>query len=364
MTALDAAADISETGGPRGLSAAPCRRRFEKERAMNAFDLSSARASESRAATRHFLELDAIPAADLRRIVDASRARKDRRAGLPKGARDDRAEGLDAPLDGHTLAMVFEKPSTRTRVSFDMAMRQLGGDSIVLNSSDLQLGRGETVADTSGVLSAYVDAIMLRTFSPATLEEMADHAEIPVINGLTDRSHPCQILADIMTFEEARGSIKGARLAWTGDGNNVAATFIQAAPAFGFEVAIACPETLAPDPAIVEAARKAGAKVEITQDAAEAVKGADAVITDTWLSMNDPDDVRQGRHNQLRPYQVDEALMGEAKSDAVFMHCMPAHRGEEASAAVMDGPRSVMFQEAENRLHVQKGILLWCFGLI
>lgn len=332
---------------------------------MHAFDHAAPKPTKpAHGAPRHFLELDEIPAADLRRIVDEARRRKDLRAGLPKGARDDDAPELDAPLEGHLLAMLFEKPSTRTRMSFDAGIRQLGGSSIVANGQDMQLGRGETVADTARVLSGYVDAIMLRTFSPETLAEMAEFATVPVINGLTDRSHPCQILADILTFEETVGPIKGAKIAWTGDGNNVAATFVQAAPAFGFEVAIACPEQLSPNVEIVESARAKGAKVEITQDVQKAVAGADCVVADTWLSMNDPDDVRQGRHNLLRPYQVDSALMGRAKPKAVFMHCLPAHRGEEATAEVMDGPQSVIFQEAENRLHVQKAILLWCFGLI
>ncbi|MEL6979855.1 MAG: ornithine carbamoyltransferase [Pseudomonadota bacterium] len=332
---------------------------------MNAFDVSAgdngAQAATPAAPSsgRHFLELDAIPATDLRRIVDEARRRKEARAGLSKGAPDD-----DAPLRGRVLAMVFEKPSTRTRVSFDMAMRQLGGEAIVLNSGDLQLGRGETVADTARVLSGYVDGVMLRTFDPATLLEMARHASVPVVNGLTDRSHPCQILSDILTFEELRGPIAGKKLAWTGDGNNVAATFVQAAAPFGFDLAIGCPESLQPDPAMVAAARAAGAAVSIHHDAAAAAADADAVITDTWLSMNDPDDVRQGRHNLLRSFQVDDAVMGAAKAEAVFLHCLPAHRGEEATASVMDGPQSAIFQEAENRLHAQKAILLWCFGML
>ena len=312
-------------------------------------------------APRHFLELDAIAPRDLRAIIDEARLRKQARADLPKGATDAVA-GLDAPLEGRMLAMVFEKPSTRTRVSFEMSMRQLGGCATVLNGSDLQLGRGETIADTARVLSGYVDGVMLRTHGPEALQEMADNASIPVINGLTDRSHPCQIMADILTFEEARGPIKGAKLAWTGDGNNVAATFVQAAAAFEFELAIACPEALEPDEAIVAAARAKGAKVEILRDAKAAAQGADAVITDTWLSMGTSDDVRHSRFDKLKPYQVTNALMAEANTDAIFLHCLPAHRGEEASADVMDGAQSRIFQEAENRLHAQKAILLWCFG--
>ncbi|MEM9726696.1 MAG: ornithine carbamoyltransferase [Pseudomonadota bacterium] len=331
---------------------------------MNAPDFATADFSQGLAAKeRHFLELDQIPAEALRRIVDEAQRRKRARLGAPKGLRDDRL-GLTAPLEGRALAMVFEKPSTRTRVSFDMAMRQLGGETLVLNAQDLQLGRGESVSDTAQVLSGYVDGVMLRTFRPETLAEMAEHATVPVINGLTDRSHPCQILADILTFEEARGPIKGARLAWTGDGNNVAATFVQAAAAFEFELAIACPPELDPDPTIVAAARDRGAQVEILRDAAAAVAGADAVITDTWLSMNDPQDVRESRHRALQPYQVDAALMAKAKADAIFLHCLPAHRGEEATAEVMDGSQSVIFTEAENRMHAQKAILLWCFGAL
>ncbi|MCI4660736.1 MAG: ornithine carbamoyltransferase [Neomegalonema sp.] len=323
---------------------------------MNAFDMTKD-AQGSASEKRDFLELDEIPAADLRRIVDESRKIKQARAGQPKGAVD-----VGAPLADHVLAMVFEKPSTRTRVSFDMAIRQLGGSSIVLNSADLQLGRGETVADTARVLSGYVDAIMLRTFEPEKLTEMASHASVPVINALTDRSHPCQILADILTFEEERGPIKGAKLAWMGDGNNVAATFAQAAAAFGFELAIACPSALQPDPAIIEHARAEGAKITVTEAVGDAVKGADAVITDTWLSMNDADEARTRRHNLLRPYQVDAKMMKAARKDAVFMHCLPAHRDEEVTTQVIDSPASIIFQEAENRLHIQKGILLWCLN--
>ncbi|MEO1291564.1 MAG: ornithine carbamoyltransferase [Pseudomonadota bacterium] len=325
---------------------------------MPAFDFKKG-AALAASQPRHFLELDEIAPAELRAILDISRKMKDGRAGRPKGWVEP-----EAPLKDHVLAMVFEKPSTRTRVSFDMAMRQLGGSTIVLNSSELQLGRGETVADTARVLSGYADAIMLRTFEPEKLIEMADNASVPVINALTDRSHPCQILTDILTFEEIRGPIAGKKLAWTGDGNNVVATFAQAAAAFGFELAIACPSNLQPDPAILDDARGAGAVISVTDDVHKAVAGADAVITDTWLSMNDPDGVRQARHNLLAPYQVDAALMDKAKPEALFMHCLPAHREEEVTTEVIDGPASVVFPEAENRLHVQKGILLWCFGLV
>lgn len=307
------------------------------------------------AASRHFLDLNMVPAAQLRAIIDGAKARKTARAGLPKGVRD-----ADAPLAGQALAMIFEKPSTRTRVSFDMAMRQLGGDSILLASGDMQLGRGESVFDTAQVLSRYVDAIMLRCHSHADLLELGRSASIPVINGLTDDSHPCQIMADVMTFEEHVGPIQGRKIAWCGDGNNVATSFIHAAAQFGFSLALACPKELSPNAAVLEWAQAQGADVRVTQDPIEAASGADAVVADTWLSMNDSDAARKARYTQLRPYQVNEALLARANDQAVFLHCLPAHRGEEATAAVMDSPQSVIFDEAENRLHVQKAILAWC----
>jgi ornithine carbamoyltransferase len=326
---------------------------------MNAYD-STLNAGGSRSTDlRHFLDLDRVDPSDLRNVISESRRRKAARRGFPSGAVD-----ADSPLSGHCLAMIFEKPSTRTRVSFEMAMRQLGGDAIVLNGADLQLGRGETIGDTAQVLSSYVDAIMLRTFAPATLQELADFASIPVVNGLTDRSHPCQLLADLMTLEEERGTIEGATVAWTGDGNNIAATYIQAAAAFGFTLRVACPETLKPDNDILAAARAKGADITVTHDADAAVADADVVVTDTWLSMNDARDVRRARHNQLTPFQVDDRRMALASKEAIFLHCMPAHRDEEATASVMDGSQSRMFQGAENRLHVQKGVLLWCLGKI
>lgn len=307
---------------------------------------------------RHFLDIRAVEAAELRRIIESARAMKAARAGLPHGAKDP-----DPALQGRVLAMIFEKPSTRTRVSFDIGMRQLGGETIVLSGDEMQLGRGESVADTAKVLSRYVDAIMIRTNDHANLLEMAENATVPVINALTDDSHPCQIMADVMTFEEHQGPIAGRSLCWSGDGNNVSHSFIEAAARFGFELRLATPETLDPDPRFLNWAKAEGAKILHTRNAEEAARGADAVIADTWFSMGDDDSARESRHNQLAPYQVTARLMAEAGDNAVFMHCLPAHRGEEATAEVMDGPRSVIFDEAENRLHVQKAILRWCLGL-
>ncbi|TVQ57965.1 MAG: ornithine carbamoyltransferase [Rhodobacteraceae bacterium] len=307
----------------------------------------------------HFLDIADTPAADLRAMIEASKAMKAARAGRPKGTADD-----DRPLAGRMLAMIFEKPSTRTRVSFDMAMRQLGGETMLLNGADMQLGRGETLADTARVLSRYVDAIMIRTTAHAKLLELAEHATVPVINALTDDSHPCQIMADVMTVEERRGPIAGRKLAWCGDGNNMAQTFVEAATQFDFALALACPEALDVAPRFLDRARAAGARVTVERDPAKAVAGADAVITDTWLSMGDEGAARERRHNLLRPYQVDAALMRKAKPDALFLHCLPAHREEEATAEVMDGPQSVIFDEAENRLHAQKGVLRWCLGAL
>jgi len=255
--------------------------------------------------------------------------------------------------------MIFEKPSTRTRVSFEVAMKQLGGDVVVLRPDDMQLKRGETISDTAKVLSRYVDAIMMRTGSEKKLQELADHATVPVINGLTDRSHPCQVMADIMTFEEFRGSIAGRAVAWSGDANNVCNSWIHAAGRFDFDLRIAAPPELAPRPDMLAWAHDAGARVSVTHDPIDAVKGADLVVTDTWVSMgSDP----ENRHNLLAPYRVDETLMARADPRALFMHCLPAHRGEEVTERVIDGPQSVVWDEAENRLHVQKGILAWCLG--
>ncbi|MEL6336475.1 MAG: ornithine carbamoyltransferase [Pseudomonadota bacterium] len=304
---------------------------------------------------RHFLDLDRIDPADLRAILDDALAVKAARAGRPKGAPDD-----TQPLAGRVVALIFEKPSTRTRLSFDVGIRQMGGQTMVLSGNELQLGHGETVADTARVLSRYVDAIMIRTFAPETLEELAANATVPVINGLTNRSHPCQIMADVMTFEEHRGPIRGRRITWLGDGNNVCASWIQGAAAFGYEFVFAGPETLDPDAEIVAAARAAGAMVRIERDPVTAVEGAAAVVTDSWVSMHDDPSTRDRRHNQLRPYQVTEALMAEAAPDALFLHCLPAHRDEEVTSEVFDGARSVVFDEAENRLHAQKSVLRWC----
>jgi len=280
------------------------------------------------------------------------------RAGLPQGAPD-----AEAPLKNRVVALIFEKPSTRTRVSFDVGVRQMGGETIVLSGAEMQLGHGETIADTARVLSRYVDAIVIRTFEEATLSELAEHAAVPVINGLTNASHPCQIMADVLTFEERRGPIAGRRVVWAGDGNSVCASFLHGAGQCGYDFTFAGPETLDPDPRAVAFARSRGVRVEIERDPGRAVEGADLVVADTWISMHDAQSARERRHNQLRPYQVNEALMARAKPDALFMHCLPAHRGEEVTSGVMDGPASAVFDEAENRLHAQKAILRWCLGV-
>jgi ornithine carbamoyltransferase len=303
----------------------------------------------------HFLNLgDAGGDAIAAMIADAI-DRKALRAGWPKGLAD-----ADAPLAGHVLAMVFEKNSTRTRVSFEMAMQQLGGTAIVMSAEQMQLGRGETVADTARVLSGYCDAIMLRTDDHAKVEDMAAHASVPVINGLTDLSHPCQIVADLLTLAENGKALPGLELAWLGDGNNVLSSLIEAAGMFGFNVRAGVPQGYDPDPAFIAAAEAKGARVNVHRDAAEAVKGADVVVTDTWVSMG-----QAHAHNKLAamaPYQVDDHLMRGAKGDAIFLHCLPAHRGEEVTDAVIDGPQSRVWQEAENRVHAQKSVLLWALG--
>ncbi len=305
----------------------------------------------------HFLDVHATPADALRGMLDAARAMKDARAGMPKGAPD-----ADAPLAGRMVALIFEKPSTRTRVSFDVGVRQLGGEVLVLTGSEMQLGHGESIADTARVLSRYVDLIMLRTFAEEALLEMAEHASVPVINGLTDASHPCQAMADVMTWEEHRGPVAGKRAVWMGDGNNVAASLLHAAGRFGFDLTFCGPAALDPPDDAVRFARESGVSVAIERDPAVAAEGADAVFADTWVSMGDAQSSRERRHNMLRPYQVDERLMARAKADALFLHCLPAHRGEEVTSAVMDGAASVVFDEAENRLHAQKAILRWCLG--
>ncbi|MEX3314731.1 ornithine carbamoyltransferase [Sulfitobacter sp. PS-8MA] len=297
-----------------------------------------------------FLDIHETDPAALRQIIDSAIAMKTARQGRPKGAPDD-----EQPLKDHMVALIFEKPSTRTRVSFDVGVRQMGGQTMVLSGADMQLGHGETIADTARVLSRYVDMIMIRTFEEATLLEMAEHATVPVINGLTNRTHPCQIMADIQTFEEHRGPIKGRKVVWSGDGNNVFASFAHAAKQFDFDLIFTGPEPLDPEPALK-------GLYSIERDPLKAVEGADLVVTDTWVSMHDPQSARERRHNQLRGYQVNDALMGRAKSDALFMHCLPAHRDDEATSSVMDGPHSVIFDEAENRLHAQKAVMRWCLG--
>ncbi len=311
--------------------------------------------SALKAAPRHFLDLAVIDGATLRAMIDGSRARKSKRNGLSQADPDG-----DVPLKGKLLALLFERPSTRTRVSFDVAMRQLGGETLLLNGGDMQLGRGETIADTARVLSRYVDAIMLRSSSRASLDELAQHATVPVINGLTNESHPCQLMADVMTFEEHKGPIKDRVIAWSGDGNNVATSWIEAAWRFEFQLRLACPSSFPPNGERLARAKAGGARIIVTQDPYEAVEGADCVVTDTWMSMGD--EGKERRHNALAPYRVDRRLMKAAAKDAVFMHCLPVHRGEEVAADVIDGPQSVVWDEAENRLHAQKGLLTWCLS--
>ncbi|MBZ6077242.1 ornithine carbamoyltransferase [Microvirga puerhi] len=301
---------------------------------------------------RHFLDLSELSSAEIRRVLNIGSAIKAKRR------RGERAK--ERPLEGKVLAMVFDKPSTRTRVSFDVGMRELGGDTLMLTGKEMQLGRGETIADTARVLSRYVDAIMIRTLDHAMVAELAQNASIPVINGLTKMTHPCQIMADVMTFEEHRGSIKGRTITWSGDANNVLASWVHAAARLDFTLRIASPPELAPRPELLSWAKKEGAEIVVTTDAFEAAEGADAIVTDCWVSMGDEDEFR--RHNLLKPYQVNKRLMSVADKNAVFMHCLPAHRGEEVTDEIMDGPQSVVFDEAENRLHAQKGILAWCLG--
>jgi ornithine carbamoyltransferase len=306
---------------------------------------------------RHFLDLWRLEASDLRAILEDAKRRKAARLGWPKGRRD-----ADAPAADRTLAMIFEKNSTRTRFSFDAAMRQLGGDVIISTANDMQLGRGETIEDTARVLSRMVDAVMIRANSHADLECFAEASTVPLINGLSDRSHPCQIIADLLAFEERCGPVRGRTFAWVGDGNNVCSTFIHAAPLFGFELRIASPSAYPPNRVDLARAAELQGRITVTEDPREAVSGADCVIADTWVSMGDTD--RDERLAALGPYQVDSALMGFAKPDAVFMHDLPAHRGEEVTAEVLDGPQSLAWDEAENRIHAQKSILAWCFGAI
>ena len=306
-------------------------------------------------ALRHFLDLSDAGGDALAAMLNDAIDRKAARFGWPKGKAD-----ADEPLAGRVLAMIFEKNSTRTRVSFDIAIRQLGGTSLVLDSANTQLGRGETIADTARVLSRMVDAIMIRTDDHAKVEEMARHASVPVINGLTDRSHPCQIVADLLTVIEQAKPLPGLEVAWLGDGNNVLHSILEAAALMKFNVRVGTPQGYEPSDEFVALARAAGSQVTLTHDANEAVAGADIVVTDTWVSMG-----QDHTHNKLAamaPFQVNDALMGGAKPDARFLHCLPAHVGEEVSESVFEGNQSVVFDEAENRIHAQKSILLWCFG--
>ncbi|MGI9370449.1 MAG: ornithine carbamoyltransferase [Ruegeria sp.] len=306
----------------------------------------------------HFLDIHKTSAGDLRFMIDQAAEMKQARLGRPKAAPDD-----ELPLSGRMVALIFEKPSTRTRVSFDVGVRQMGGQTMLLSGKDMQLGHGETISDTARVLSRYVDMIMIRTFDETILTEMAEHSDVPVINGLTDRTHPCQIMADVLTFEEHRGPIAGKKVVWTGDGNNVCASFLHAAGQFGFDFTFTGPAQFDPEEEFMGFARQQGSKVVVERDAFKAVENADLVVADTWVSMHDSQSAKERRHNLLRPYQVNTELMSHAKPDALFMHCLPAHREEEATSEVMDGPNSVVFDEAENRLHAQKAVMRWCLGV-
>ena len=305
------------------------------------------RSTEVETGPRHFLDLRDFDSATLRHMLDVA-------VNYKRGGVSSR------PLAGKTLALVFEKPSTRTRVSFEVGMRQLGGDVIYMNARDMQSGRGESDADTARVLSRYVDAIVMRTDRVGKIRELAQYATVPVINGLTDISHPCQLMADVLTFEEHRGPIAGQVVAWCGDGNNVARSWIEAAVRFGFTLRLATPDDLAPPQELIDWARAQGGRIELTDDPEKAVAGARCVVTDTWVSMSD--DPHSARHNLLAPYRVTSGLMAKAAPDAIFMHCLPAHRGDEVTEDVIDGPQSVVFDEAENRLHAQKGVLAWVLG--
>ena len=307
----------------------------------------------SKSSPRHFIDIADLDSKTLRRIIDAAHAMKKAGKRVPPALRP-------KGIEDASLVMIFEKPSTRTRVSFDIAMRQLGGESLSLNHTDLQLGRGESVADTARVLSRYADAIMIRANAHATVLGLAEHATIPVINGLTEKSHPCQIMADIQTFEEHLGNIKGRTIAWVGDGNNVAVSWMHAAARFGFMLRLACPKSLFPEDEALEWARTEKAAVAVSDDPEKAVRGADCVVTDTWVSMGQSDAAK--RKKLLAPFAVDAKLMGKAAKGAIFMHCLPAYRGHEVSADVIDGPQSAIWDEAENRLHAQKAILAWCLG--
>ncbi len=314
--------------------------------------------SQKRNDMNHFLDIHKTDATALRGMIDQASAMKQARLGRPKAAHDD-----ELPLKDRMVALIFEKPSTRTRVSFDVGVRQMGGQTMVLSGKDMQLGHGETIADTARVLSRYVDMIMIRTFDETILTEMSEYSDVPVINGLTDRTHPCQIMADVLTFEEHRGPIKGKKVVWTGDGNNVCASFLHAAGQFGFDLTFTGPAQLDPEEEFMGLARQKGSKIVVERDPYRAVEGADLVVADTWVSMHDSQSAKERRHNMLRPYQVNAELISHAKPDALFMHCLPAHREEEATSEVMDGPNSVVFDEAENRLHAQKAVMRWCLGV-
>ncbi len=304
---------------------------------------------------RHFLDIRDFSREELLAILAEAKRRKAARAGKPKGAPDD-----DAPLSGHSLAMIFEKPSTRTRFSFDAGMRQLGGETLVFNADDMQIGRGESIADTARVISRMVDAIMIRTFGHERIQELAEYASVPVVNGLTDLSHPCQIMADLQTLEERKGPLGGQTIAWVGDCANVTRSWIEAAVILGLPFRVGAPKGYQPEEDIVRWARDNGGELLITEDPAEAVRGADCVMTDAWISMHHGEEEKERRTADLAPYQVNAELMARAKPDAIFMHCLPAHRGEEATDEVLDGPASVIFDEAENRVHAQKAVLLHC----
>ncbi|MTI11223.1 MULTISPECIES: ornithine carbamoyltransferase [Curvivirga] len=300
---------------------------------------------------KHFLDLDHFQETELRSMLDAGNA-------FRKG----NARGTEKPLEGKVLACIFEKPSTRTRLSFDVGMKQLGGEVVVITPSESQLGHGESIADTARVLSRYVDAIMIRTTTEDKLLELAEYATVPVINGLTDRTHPCQLMADVMTYEQHRGSIKGKTITWSGDGNNMATSFIHAAVRFDFTLRLATPEELPVPQDVIDWAKAEGGNIEVYHSPEPAAEGADCIVTDTWVSMGDKD--APVRHNLLKSFQVDERLMARAKSDAIFMHCLPAYRGNEVTAEVIDGPQSVIWDEAENRLHAQKGVLAYCLDAL
>jgi ornithine carbamoyltransferase len=305
------------------------------------------------AGPRHYLDIADLDGAGLNALIAEARRRKEARKGLPKGAVD-----ADRPLEGRVLAMIFDKHSTRTRISFDVAMRQLGGGALMMTGSEMQLAREETIADTARVLSRYVDAVMIRLLDHEMVRDLAEHATIPVINGLTKLSHPCQVLADVMTFEERFGSIKGRTIAWSGDANNVLTSWVHAAGRLDFTLKVATPPELSPSQSLRDWVKGAKADVHFMEDPEKAVKDVQCVISDAWVSMGDEDATK--RHNMLRRYQVNERLMARAAKDAIFMHCLPAHRGEEVTDEVIDGPQSVVFDEAENRLHAQKAILTWC----